>query len=192
MEESPVNAAISGIYSALSRNELVEASMLAEEVLGDIFRQWQKHKGDNEACELVAATCAYVAVMTAMQRHQEAYAACMTAFAYTAPYKVEPAGFLSLCLMTWNILEQTLNSTRPADNTAARDHVSAITTCLGSLMYKYYYATGNDNPDDPALPDAYHALRVITGLVNIDPALADTKKAISDLLRHSEAIGLIQ
>lgn len=76
MEESPVNAAISGIYSALSRNELVEASMLAEEVMGDIFRQWQKHKGDNEACELVAATCAYVAVMTAMQRHQEAYAAC--------------------------------------------------------------------------------------------------------------------
>lgn len=55
MEESPVNAAISGIYSALSRNELVEASMLAEEVMGDIFRQWQKHKGDNEACELVAA-----------------------------------------------------------------------------------------------------------------------------------------
>lgn len=116
----------------------------------------------------------------------------MTAFAYTAPYRVEPAGLLSLCLMTWNILKQTLNSTRPADNTAARDHVSAITTCLGSLMYKYYYATGNDNPDDPALPDAYHALRVITGLVNIDPALADTKKAISDLLRHSEAIGLIQ
>lgn len=192
MEESPVNSAISGIYSALSRNELVEASMLAEEVLGDIFRQWQKHKGDSEACELVAATCAYVAVMTAMQRHQEAYAACMTAFAYTAPFHVDPAGLLALSLMTWNILEHTLNSTQPADNAIAREHVASITTCLGSLMYRYYYATGNDYPDDPALPDAYQALRVITGLVNIDPALSDTTKAISELLRHSEAIGLIQ
>ncbi|MDE6458702.1 MAG: hypothetical protein K2L31_08930, partial [Muribaculum sp.] len=67
-----------------------------------------------------------------------------------------------------------------------------ITSCRGSLMYREYYATGNDHPDDPALPDAYQALRVITGLVNIDPALSDTTKAISELLRHSEAIGLIQ
>lgn len=192
MEESPINNAISDIYSALSGNSLVEASMLAEEVLGDIFRQWQKHKGDNEACELVAATCAYVAVMTAMQRQQEAYAACMTAFAYTVPYKVDPAGLLSLSLMTWNILEQTLNATQPADSTAAREHVAAITSAIGGLMYKYYYATGNDNPDDPALSDAYQALRLITGLVDINPSLADTKSTISDLLRHSEAIGLIQ
>lgn len=192
MEESPINKAIADIYSAMSNNDLVEASMLAEEVLGDIFRQWQKHKGDNEACELVAATCAYVAVMTAMQRHQEAYAACMTALAYTAPYNVDASGLLSLCLMTWNILEHTLNSTQPADNSAARQHVGAITSSLGSLMYKYYYATGSDNPDDPALPDAYQALRVITGLVDIDPRLSDTTKAISDVLRHSEAIGLIQ
>lgn len=192
MEESPINNAISDIYSALSGNSLVEASMLAEEVLGDIFRQWQKHKGDNEACELVAATCAYVAVMTAMQRQQEAYAACMTAFAYTVPYKVDPAGLLSLSLMTWNILEQTLNATQPADSTAARERVAAITSAIGSLMYKYYYATGNDNPDDPALSDAYQALRLITGLVDINPSLTDTKSTISDLLRHSEAIGLIQ
>lgn len=192
MEESSINKAIADIYSSVSSNDLVEASMLAEEVLGDIFRQWQKHKGDNEACELVAATCAYVSVMTAMQRHQEAYAACMTALAYTAPYNVDASGLLSLCLMTWNILEHTLSSTQPTDNTSAREHVGAITASLGSLMYKYYYATGNDNPDDPALPDAYQALRVITGLVDIDPGLSDTTKAISDVLRHSEAIGLIQ
>lgn len=192
MEESPINSALSDIYDALSRNELVEASMLAEEVMGDIFRQWQKHKGDNEACELVAATCAYVAVMTAMQRHQEAYAACMTAFAYTASCHVDPSGLLSLSLMTWKILEETLNSTSPADDSRAREHVAAITSNLGSLMYKYYYATGYGNPDDPALPEAYQALRVITGLVEIDPKLNDTTKAISQLLRHSEATGLIQ
>lgn len=192
MEDSSINSAVGDIYAAVSRNDLVEASMLAEEVMSDIFRQWQKHKGDREACELVAATCAYVSVMTAMQRQQEAYAACMTALAYTARFSVDPSGLLALCLMSWNILEQTLSSTRPADNTEARSHVAAITSGLGSLMYKYYYLTGHENPDDPALPDAYQALRVITGLVDIDPEMDDTVTAISEVLRHSEAIGLIQ
>ncbi len=165
MEESALNPAINDIYAAMSRNDHIEASMLAEEVLGDTFRQWQKHKGDREACELVGATCAYVSVMTATQRLQEAYAACMTALAYTAPYRVDPSGLLALCVMTWNILEQALSSTRPVDNAPTRDHVTAITSSLGSLMYKYYYLAGQKNPDDPALPDAYRALRVITGVV---------------------------
>lgn len=192
MIESAIGNAIGEVYDRLSQNDLLGASMLAEEVLADAFRQWQRDKGRREACELVAATCAYASAMSAMQREPEAYASCMTALAYTARSEVDAAGRLALCLIAWRILEKTLSSTQPTDNSSAIAHVNELTRNLGSLMYKYYYATGQNNPDDPSLNDAYESLRIITGMVSIEPHLQDVTRAISEVLRHSEAIGLIQ
>ena len=187
-----INDILSEIYSKLHDKEVTEASMLAEEVLGDTFSQWRKHDDDATACELIAASCAYAAVMQAMNRDQEAYAACMTALAYTARKDVEPQGVLALCLLSWQILERTLSSTQPAEQAMAKKHVETITSALGTLLYHHYYATGKADPDNGALDDAYQALRVITQLTDIDTHMDSRLPYISRILQSSEAIGLLQ
>ena len=192
MAHDSLSNAISEVYRLNASGDFIEASMLAEELLADAHQQWQRSKSEGEACELVAATCAYATVLKSMDRHREAYAACLTALAYTARVPAEPAGMLSLSLITWKILEQVLNSTEPTDSGEARGQIAVIASSLGSLLYNYYYKTGHADPENDALPDAYSALRVIMELVEINPNISDTLPLIRDILQSSERIGLIQ
>ncbi len=186
------NDAILQVYRHLSEKEVTEAVMLGEEILSDTLDEWREQRSDEVACRYIAATCAYAAALLPMQRQQEAYAACMTALAYTARNNVDASGLLALILIVWRIIENTLASTQPSDDGAALVHVSRLTAAIGSLMYKYYYETGCRNPDDPALDDAYASLSVILQLVDVNREVADRVPVISDILRISEAIGLIQ
>lgn len=186
------NDAISQVYRHLSEKEVTEAVMLGEEILSDTLDEWRERRSDEVACRYIAATCAYAAALLPMQRQQEAYAACMTALAYTARNNVDASGLLALILIVWRIIENTLASTQPTDDGAALEHVSRLTAAIGSLMYKYYYETGRLDPDDPALGDAYASLSVILQLVDVNREVADRVPVISDILRISEAIGLIQ
>ncbi len=192
MRADTFNNNIASVYASLQKGDRIEASMLIEEILGDTFNQWRLSPDDETACELVAATCAYSTVMTASQRFHDAYASCMTALAYTSKSKIDPSGMLALCLMTWHILEKALQTSQPTENSAAKERVSEIASSLGTLLYHYYYATGRINPDDPALTDAYSALRVIMSLVEISPDMTDRTPLVAKILQASESIGLIQ
>lgn len=186
------NATVTRVYDAVAANDITEAVMVGEELLADTMHEWNASPTDDAARRYVAATCCYATALTRMQRQQEAYAACMTALAYTARHNVDPQGLLALCLIVWHILEHTLSNTQPAENSAARDLIAGLTSALGTLIYKYYYATGSACPDDPAMPDAYQALLSITGLVNIDTAPESTLRVIARILDASQSLGLIQ
>lgn len=82
--------------------------MLGEEILSDTLDEWRERRSDEVACRYIAATCAYAAALLPMQRQQEAYAACMTALAYTARNNVDASGLLALILIVWRIIENTL------------------------------------------------------------------------------------
>jgi hypothetical protein len=192
MVHDSLNKALDNVYRLNASCELIEASMLAEEILTDAHQQWQAEQNEGGACELVAATCAYATVLRSMERQREAYAACLTALAYTARIPAEPAGMLSLCLITWKILEQVLNSTEPTENGEARGQIAVIDSSLGSLLYYYYYLTGHSDPDHAVMQDAYSALRVLNELVAITPDVSDTLPFIRNILSSSERIGLIQ
>lgn len=191
MSES-FNQAISQVYRHLSEKEVTEAVMLGEEILSDSLAEWRADSSDAVACRYIAATCAYSMALLPMQRQQEAYAACMTALAYTARNNVEPAGLLALTVIVWGIIENTLANTQPTDDGVARDYMARLTSAIGSLMYKFYYETGRLNPDDPALNDAYSSLSVIMRLVNVNREVVDRVPVISTILRLSESLGLIQ
>lgn len=192
MRADTFNDNIASVYAALQKGDRIEASMIIEEILGDTFRQWRNTPDDETACELIAATCAYANVMIASQRFHDAYAACMTALAYTAKSTADPSGMLALCLTAWQILEKALQTSQPAENTAAKERVGEIASSLGTMLYHYYYETGRMNPDDAALADAYSALRVIMSLVEISPEMTDRTPLVAKILQASESLGLIQ
>lgn len=191
MEDS-FNQAISQVYRYLSEKEVTEAVMLGEELLSDVLDEWRAGHGDETACRYVAATCAYASALLPMQRQQEAYAACMTALAYTARNDVEPGGLLALTLISWQIIEHTLANTAPSSDGAAREYIARLTAAIGSLMYKFYYETGRSDPGNPALGDAYASLSVIMRLVDVNREVADRVPVISTILRVSEILGLVQ
>lgn len=166
--------------------------MLGEELLSDVLDEWRAGHGDETACRYVAATCAYASALLPMQRQQEAYAACMTALAYTARNDVEPGGLLALTLISWQIIEHTLANTAPSSDGAAREYIARLTAAIGSLMYKFYYETGRSDPGNPALGDAYASLSVIMRLVDVNREVADRVPVISTILRVSEILGLVQ
>lgn len=186
------NQAISQVYRHLAEKEVTEAVMLGEEILSDILEEWRADRSDAVACRYVAATCAYAMALLPMQRQQEAYAACMTALAYTARNNVDASGLLALTLIAWQIIEHTLANTEPSADSMARDYMAQLTSAIGSLMYKFYYETGSSNPDDPALNDAYASLSVIMQCVDVNRQVDDRVPFISTILRLSEALGLIQ
>lgn len=186
------NQAIGQVYRHLADKEVTEAVMLGEEILSDVLSDWQRDRNDETACRYIAATCAYATALLPMQRQQEAYAACMTALAYTARMDVEPQGLLALLVIAWNIIEHTLSQTAPAQDTNAREYVAELTASFGSLLYKYYYETGRLDPDCPSLQDAYSSLSVIIGLVDIDRDVTSRINHISTILQNSERLGLIQ
>ncbi|MCM1333393.1 MAG: hypothetical protein NC248_12395 [Bacteroides sp.] len=186
------NQAMSQVYRHLAEKEVTEAVMLGEEILSDILQEWHSDRSDAVACRYIAATCAYAMALLPMQRQQEAYAACMTALAYTARNNVDASGLLALTLIAWQIIEHTLANTEPSSDSMARDYMAQLTSAIGSLMYKFYYETGSSNPDDPALNDAYTSLSVIMQCVDVNRQVDDRVPFISTILRLSEALGLIQ
>ncbi len=186
------NQAISQVYRHLAEKEVTEAVMLGEEILSDILQEWHSNRSDAVACRYVAASCAYAMALLPMQRQQEAYAVCMTALAYTARHNVDASGLLALTLIAWQIIENTLANTEPSADSMAREYMAQLTSAIGSLMYKFYYETGNSNPDDPALNDAYASLSVIMQCVDVNRQVDDRVPVISTILRLSETLGLIQ
>lgn len=188
----PFADALDEAYRLMAHGDAFGASNIAEELLADILADWRREPSDEVACRYVAATNCYAASLLAQERPNEAYAALMTALAYTARSKVDPAGLAALAVMAWKIIEGVLNTTAPAKSSAARAQVELLTSALGSLLYDYYYAAGHADPDDPVLPDAYMTLRLIMSLTEIMPDREGHVKLISQLLEASERLGLLQ
>lgn len=165
-KETPVQSAAKEVYEMLLRSQTFEAIQLADEITADATSQWRHDTSASAASDLLIASCALAETQIAAGRLKSALNTALRALALTSDKANDAEPCMMCTLSAWNALEQLLNLTIPDDN--RRDAVASATSLLGSLLYKYYYATGRTNPDCAALNDAYDALKVITSLVRID------------------------
>ncbi|WP_290068263.1 hypothetical protein [Muribaculum intestinale] len=188
-KENPIQSAAKEVYDMLLRRQAFEAMQLADELTADTMAQWQRNNSPRHADDLLTAACALAESQIAAGRLKQAINTALKAIATTARTEAGNEQRMICYLTAWNALEQLLNLTIPDDS--RRNAVADATRHLGSLLYHYYYATGRDNPDCPALHDAYDALKVMSTLVKIDSD-ADTTQTLHLLISSLRAADIAE
>ncbi len=196
MQISCIKEAVTEIYDKISTKQNMLALMLAEDILGQAFKDWDKDKNtsnrEKSAQSLIIATTAYAEALIADTRHIQAYATTMTAIAYTANCRVNAPDMLMLYLTTWHAFQTILASATPEQQPEAKEHVTHLTSHLGSMLYHYYYATGKLHPENSLLQEAYDTLRELMHVVDISLVEDNHIDTIRDIIARSEAIGLLE
>ena len=196
--DRPVTEAISVIYRLIAEGDLVQASMMAQEVLSDILGQWRRtdnssgHDRLRLSGSLLLVSTAYAETLLKQQQPKAAYNAVMTALAYTARVdNVDEAAVLMALVTAWASVEQILNVTTPAD-AAQQSAIQTVAEGIASLLYRQYYIAGRSNPDCAVLTDAYDTLCVLRSLVNINPEVDNPLQLLGLILNVSQTAGLLE
>lgn len=196
--DRPVVEALSAIYSSIAGGDLMQASMMAQEVLSDILGQWRRTDNSSGrdrirlSGSLLLVSTAYAETLLKQQQPKAAYNAVMTALAYTARVdNVDEAAILMALVTAWASVEQVLNASAPAD-AAQQSAIQTVAEGIASLLYRQYYITGRSNPGCAVLADAYDTLCVLRSLVNINPEVDNPLQLLGLILNASQTAGLLE
>lgn len=173
---------------------LIQARMLAQEILSDATSAWRREESADTATTLLEASTAYAETLMRGGDPASAFAACLTAIAYTAKAATPPEPALAAFLSAWAAFQAILAAAEPPSPqmaTLVQPHTEAVTASIGQEIYRLYYELGSMNPQSPLMDDAYMALRQISSLVALEPASDNRLHSIASILSHSQALALI-